>query len=267
MNYFNGIEFVCFGDYCKNAIFFKERQFQDYFGIQYNHAGICQLKINDEPLQLLDAGWGFFTAPGEKYTYGVRPGEFRHHCFICFKGERVKTFISGGLLDLSGDKVFKVRNAENFYQSMLALQNLLRYPTGFRESLRIHLLEGILLQISESPASISSINPTLLNNIDVLRKKIAENPQLPWNFSKEAKKISLSYPHFRKLFRQAVGLPPTHFLIECRLNMASRILLSNNLPINEVAGLCGYQDEFYFSRLFRKYRFCTASEYRKKHGV
>ena len=266
MSYFDGIEFICFGDYATNTGYFKERNFHDYFGIQYNHAGICRLQKDDPPEQLLDGGCGFFTAPGFKYSYGVRPGETRHHCFICFRGERVDSFISGGLLNLKEQPVFKVRNAEKFYRSMLDLQNLLRYPTGFRNSLRIHLLEGILLQISESPSSISSLNPTLLGCIDTLRKKIVENPQLEWDFVKEVKKISVSYPHFRKLFRQSIGMAPTHFLIECRLNMASRILLSDNRPINEVAGACGYQDEFYFSRLFRKYRFCTASEYRKKHG-
>ena len=149
---------------------------------------------------------------------------------------------------------------------MLELQNLLRYPSGFRAARRAWLLEGLLLQISEQPANDSNINPFLLRNIDQLRRNIAGNVQKSWDFEAEAKKTDISYPHFRRIFRQVTGFAPAHFLIECRLNTAAGLLVQSNLPINEIARRCGYQDEYYFSRLFKRYRFCTASEYRKKFG-
>ena len=149
---------------------------------------------------------------------------------------------------------------------MLTLQNLLRYPSGFRTARCIHLLEGLLLQIREQPVTENHINPYLRKNIDQLRRDIAAQPQHLWDFEAEAKKISVSYPHFRRIFRQMTGFAPAHFLIECRLNTAANMLVQSNLPINEIAHLCGYHDEYYFSRLFKHYRFCTASEYRKKFG-
>ena len=267
MDFFDGIEFICFGDAQNYSSFHSKRVFDGYFGIQYNHRGSCLLQVDDEPAVELTDGDGFFTAPDRTYSYGAKNGS-RHHCFICFTGKRVKSFIAGKLFSpFEKLPVFHAHNPEKFYQNMLELQNLLRYPPAFRAARRTHLLEGLLLQINEQPATETVINPFLRKNIDTLRRNIAAQPQKSWDFTAEAKKISVSYPHFRRIFRQMTGFAPAHFLIECRLNTAANMLLQSNLPINEIAHLCGYNDEYYFSRIFKRYRFCTATEYRKKFAT
>jgi AraC-like DNA-binding protein len=267
MDFFNGIEFICHGDVPDYKAFHFGRTFDGYFGIQYNHRGNCFLQVDDAPEIILKDGDGFFTAPGRIYSYGAKNGDIRHHTFICFAGKRVKSFIEGKLFSpFDKTPVFHVHNPEKFYQSMLELQNLLRYPSGFRDARRTYMLEGLLLQISEQPANDCQINPFLHKSIDQLRRNIAGNVQKSWNFEAEAGKIDISYPHFRRIFRQITGFAPAHFLIECRLNTAAKMLVQSNLPVNEIAHLCGYQDEYYFSRIFKRYRFCTATEYRKKFG-
>ncbi|MBE6358494.1 MAG: AraC family transcriptional regulator [Lentisphaerae bacterium] len=267
MNFFDGIEFIRYGNLPDYTVTLNKLYFADYFGIQYNHTGSCRLQIDDGQEIMLKGGEGFFSAPGRAYSYGAPAGKSRHHCFICFAGERVNSFIRGKLFSPFDQRpVFQVHNPEKFYRSMLELQNLLRYPSGFRAARRVHLLEGLLLQINEEPANDGNINPFLRQNIDQLRRNIAAQPQKNWDFTAEAKKISVSYPHFRRIFRQITGFAPTRFLIECRLNTAAYLLLQTNMPINEIAHDCGYQDEYYFSRLFKQYRNCTATEYRKKLG-
>lgn len=264
MNYFDGIEFIFHGDCPAHEIVIRNRQFNDYYGIQYNHSGQCDLTIDGEDFHL-DSGSGFFTGPGHTYSYGAPKGKKRHHMFICFRGERIQKFIDGGLFSPNTfPPVFKLHNPEKFHQNLLELQNLLRYPSSCYNARKTLLLEDILLQIVEQPERTRNLNPLIVESIDQLRNEIADTPQKDWDFAGEAKKISISYPHFRKLFRQITGLSPNNFLIECRLNMAAGLLLGTLLPINEIAHACGYQDEFYFYRLFRQRRFCTASEYRKK---
>ena len=267
MSYFNDLDFVASGDQPDYVSCFRDKEFPDYYGIQYNHSGICRLQVDGGEEILLGGGTGFFTAPGRKFTYGATPGKSRHHMYVCFRGERVRAFIAGGLFaPYAAPPVFRLRDPEQFFREMLELHNLLRYPAAFRAQRRIHLLEGVLLRIAEQPQGENGLNPFLLDSIDALRRRIVENPQLAWDFEEEARKMSVSYPHFRRIFRRATEFAPAHFLIECRLNRASQLLLESNLPINEIARRCGYQDEFYFSRLFRRYRFCTASAYRKKFG-
>lgn len=267
MNYFDGIEFVCHGDIPDHKTVYKNRHFDGYYGIQYNHAGNCLLQINGNPPLNLSEGSGFFSAPGRSYTYGPQHNTSSHHSFICFRGPRVNSFIGGKLFDPYAETpVFKVSDPEIFYRHLLELHHLLLSPKAFRMERKIHLLEGLLLLISESDREAAALNPFLHNALESLRKKIMEKPQKEWDFAEEAKKISVSYPHFRRIFRQHTGFAPKHFLIECRLNRASKMLLESNTPINEIARLCGYDDEFYFYRLFKQYRFCTALNYRKKLG-
>ncbi|MBO7328401.1 MAG: helix-turn-helix transcriptional regulator [Lentisphaeria bacterium] len=264
MNYFGGIEFICHGDITEHTTVYKDRCFDGYYGIQYNHAGNCLLQIDNNSQIKLSEGSGFFSAPGRSYTYGAPAKESRHHSFICFCGPRVNSFIEGKLFDpYTENPVFKVSDPEQFYRHILELHHLLLSPSAFRIERKIHLLEGLLLLINESGQDTSAINPFLHNSIEAIRKKIMEKPQKNWDFAEEAKKISVSYAHFRRIFRKHTGFAPKHFLIECRLNQASKMLLESNLPINEIAHACGYDDEFYFYRIFKQYRFCTALNYRK----
>ena len=265
MNFFNGLEFVCHGNQSDYGTAFHGRTFAGYYGLQYNHAGKCRLRFDDGEEMTFGAGTVFFTAPGRRYSYGAPEGEVRHHCWVCFQGERVKSFISGGIFNpYMPMPVFRLRRPEKFYKEMLELLNLLRYPAGYRTGSRTHLLEGLLLEIAEQPNVWDNINPHLLNNIDILRQRIADAPQHDWDFEEEARKMAVSYPHFRRLFHRATDFSPTRFLIECRLNAACQLLLESGMPINEIAHRCGYRDEFYFYRLFKQHRFCTASEYRRK---
>ena len=42
-------------------------------------------------------------------------------------------------------------------------------------------------------------------------------------------------------------------IIRLRMNKALRLLTEDCLPVKEIAFLCGFSDEKYFSRAFRKY--------------
>ncbi len=267
MKFFSGIEFICHGDLPDYRLFAHNREFDGYYGIQYNHAGRCQVQFGDGEIYSLHEGSGFFTAPGRCYSYGAPKGESHHHSFICFRGPRVDDFISGGLFSPYAEPpIFTIANPEQFYHHLLELHHLLLSPPAFHPERKIHLLEGLLLSISEEPSNTTPVNPFFRNAIETLRKKIMDKPNKAWDFAEESKKISLSYSHFRRIFQLTTGFSPHRFLIECRLNCAAKMLLESDLPINEIAHNCGYQDEYYFYRLFKQYRFCTALNYRKKFG-
>jgi len=47
--------------------------------------------------------------------------------------------------------------------------------------------------------------------------------------------MSISYPHFRRLFQQHSGLAPGHFLILARLRQAATRLMITNLQMKMLA--------------------------------
>jgi len=54
------------------------------------------------------------------------------------------------------------------------------------------------------------------------------------------------------------------YLRKLRLDQASALLNASNLPIKMIAEKVGYDDQYYFSRVFRKYIGITPSRYRSK---
>ncbi|MBD5075363.1 AraC family transcriptional regulator, partial [Xanthomonas citri pv. citri] len=49
-----------------------------------------------------------------------------------------------------------------------------------------------------------------------------------------------------------------------RITKAKRLMAKSNCKLKEIAHQTGYQDEFYFSRIFKKYTGCSPTSYMKK---
>ena len=68
---------------------------------------------------------------------------------------------------------------------------------------------------------------------------------------------------FSASFRKVFGLPPKQYISMRRMNRAKYLLLETDLPIKEIARQCGYQDEFFFHRIFKRYTKIPPARYRK----
>lgn len=65
-----------------------------------------------------------------------------------------------------------------------------------------------------------------------------------------ARAAGVSAMHLRRAFRAALGLPPHAWLVQRRLAAAAHALAEGTAPIAAIAAQCGYEDAFYFARLF-----------------
>ncbi len=62
----------------------------------------------------------------------------------------------------------------------------------------------------------------------------------------------LSRSHFTRAFRQTLGEGPHHFLTGRRLARAKSLIRGTDLPLAEIAGLCGFSDQSHFTRTFTR---------------
>ncbi|MCP4316596.1 MAG: AraC family transcriptional regulator [Hyphomicrobiales bacterium] len=84
---------------------------------------------------------------------------------------------------------------------------------------------------------------------------------------KELAQIScLSNSQFRKRFRTHFRLSPQEFILRTRLQAASKILISTDRPIINVALSCGFGDQSYFTRQFSKFFEQSPIRYRATWG-
>lgn len=62
----------------------------------------------------------------------------------------------------------------------------------------------------------------------------------------------LSRSHFCAAFRRSFGASPRNFIIDRRIERAKAMMLAEETPLAEVATICGFSDQAYFCRIFRR---------------
>lgn len=89
----------------------------------------------------------------------------------------------------------------------------------------------------------------LLKALSLMRDDLAH----PWTLPDLAREAHLSVPHFSELCRRQSGMPAIALLTRLRLQRAMDLLQHGHHNVAEAAIAVGYEDPFYFSRLFKKH--------------
>ncbi len=79
-----------------------------------------------------------------------------------------------------------------------------------------------------------------------------------------AAQFNLSRSYFSICFGKIVGIPFNEYLRNVRLDKAKEYLWKTSKSISEVANIVGYEDEKYFSKVFKKIVGISPVEYRKQ---
>jgi len=85
----------------------------------------------------------------------------------------------------------------------------------------------------------------------------------PLHTADVASRVHMSRSHFCLCFKQIIGESFLDYLSGLRLEKAKELLVKTDLPVYEVAERCGYADERYFGRLFKKAEGRLPSEFRR----
>jgi AraC family transcriptional regulator len=67
-----------------------------------------------------------------------------------------------------------------------------------------------------------------------------------------AETCGLSISHFSRAFRNTTGRPPHRWLLERRVEAAKGLLVRGDMPLAQIAAVCGFSDPSHFSRVFLK---------------
>jgi AraC-like DNA-binding protein/quercetin dioxygenase-like cupin family protein len=92
------------------------------------------------------------------------------------------------------------------------------------------------------------LSPRMEKMLAFLREHLCE----PISRTDLAEKFSLTPQHVNAIFKKEMGLSPTQFIHRERAMLAYRYIHDEGLSVKEAAARVGFDDPFYFSRVFKK---------------
>lgn len=170
-----------------------------------------------------------------------------------------------------GEFIFNIQNrfvGAGFdpYPCLCEAGDLIRNLAQCKENADLLLLVD---QVYERFGLLAEQNP--IEQDDLLIQKVTTflEEHVREELSREhvASKMGVSPSHLSRLIREKTGRTFTDLLNQYRIERASKLLLRSPKSLAEIANETGFCDQSYFSKVFRKYKNFTPSEYREHFAV
>ena len=78
-----------------------------------------------------------------------------------------------------------------------------------------------------------------------------------------AKSVNLSYPQFYRRFKKQMLLTPFEYIASLRMQKAQHLLVTTDMSIKEISYICGFDNEYYFSKFFKSRMNVSPAAYRR----
>ncbi len=78
--------------------------------------------------------------------------------------------------------------------------------------------------------------------------------------------VCLSPTYFSKLFKDEMKTNFNTYLNSIRINKSKKLLLTDNVNLVDIPSLVGFEDQSYFSKVFKKFTGVTPGKYRESRG-
>ena len=96
------------------------------------------------------------------------------------------------------------------------------------------------------------------------RNYIEKNYRKPdFNVKSVADHIKIDRTYLYRLFKEETGMSVIDYINTCRISKASALLIDDKISIKDVAYSVGFTDQMYFSKVFKKLKHQTPTEFRK----
>jgi AraC-like DNA-binding protein len=196
---------------------------------------------------------------GDYLEYGPsEPHEFWTELYLVYSSGLIPRFVQCGFIEESRP-VWSISNPSALRP---LLEELARCLATKEKSARIdRIAERIILETLLPPhVSASSL-------ISKAMDAIQTNWQSPPNLESLAGKCNMSVSTFQRRWNESMGITPARYALGLKLQEACRLLIETSDSISKVANACGFDDEFYFSRCFRRQFGSPPRTYRKEHLI
>lgn len=125
-------------------------------------------------------------------------------------------------------------------------------------------LMALLLRLKSPPARASDeVRPLSPNRLRSVAAWIDANLAESFGLEEMAASVCLSPYHFSRAFKAATGQTPRAFVTARRIEKAKECLADPDLPLAQIAHICGFADQSHFTALFGRHVGVTPGAWRR----
>ena len=137
----------------------------------------------------------------------------------------------------------------------------MRYAVSKKELDRLtgELLERFCREIKQRKQVVYSV--VIRQAMDYIEINLGKNMTI----IEIAEAVGREKCSFVRQFRQETGLTIKEYIAKKRCSLAAELLLDTHVSVQEIASYVGYQDNNYFSKVFKNERGVSPLEYRNNH--
>ncbi|KDB09690.1 Helix-turn-helix, AraC domain-containing protein [Burkholderia sp. lig30] len=115
-----------------------------------------------------------------------------------------------------------------------------------------------------APAATEERGMTSAEKVNASAQWLEQNCEKAISVSDAARVAAMSERNFLRFFKQEIGVTPSEFLLQVRLERTLQLLTETDLAIDTIAKRCGWLNGDRLAKIFRKRMAGTPSEYRAR---
>ncbi|KRN75092.1 hypothetical protein IV73_GL000852 [Weissella kandleri] len=221
--------------------------------------------VKDHQFQL-KAGDAFLIRPQETSFYQSDIKNPWSYAWISFNGDQAAQIIEELSPFKNHQQVFHTSNNDQYLNLITETLNL--SDASPQSELQLNLIVNqLLLQLSKENVPHQAPAPAFKGSrlARLAREYIDNHYEQGISVSDVAHALNIDRSYLSRVFTNNFSMSPKAWLIGVRINKASELLQSQQLTVEKIAEMVGFNNVAVFSRAFLKMTDETPSQYRKQH--
>lgn len=160
---------------------------------------------------------------------------------------------------------FQIHDSSRLQSSLRLLRALSERLDPLTLARKNHLFKDLWLAYLSGESEIlpDTVDPLMNEALRRIQQRALGN----FSLKSVADALLLSPSQLTQKFSKQFGKKPIDYVTELRLQQAQRLLRETSMPLSAIASRCGYDNEYYFSRIFKQKMDIPPSKYRKDFRI
>lgn len=232
------------------------------YQLLYVVSGKTYFYFGDEE-RIVTAGHMVLFQPRQEQHYEYFGKDKPEVYWVHFTGSNVKNILRQYEIPLDAPVFYSGVSAIYAYLFKEMINELQTCRTGYEELLTMYLRQILILVQRTRQEHRPSISTHIQEEMEYARRYFNEHYSKQISIEDYAESRNMSVSWFQRNFKQIVNHSPMQYILTIRMNNATSLLESTDYSMAEISTIVGYDNPLYFSRLFKKQKGVSPSEYRK----